>query len=103
MDGDLVKNESVAIALAEDQARFLKALGNPWRLRILAILLHEPKQVGDLEESLGLAQAYVSQQLARLRAEGIVVGERNGRSVLYRVSDPRVEQVLRALGRHKTA
>ena len=70
---------------------------------MLAILVHEPKQVGDLEAALGLGQAYVSQQLARLRAEGIVVGERNGRAVHYRVVDRRVEPVLRALDRHKIA
>lgn len=97
MDGDHTKNEAEGAVLFEDQARLMKALGNPWRLRILALLVDEPKQVGDLEEALGLGQAYVSQQLARLRAEGIVAGVRNGRAVRYRVVDTRVKPVLKAL------
>ncbi len=97
MDGDLARNKIEGAAVAEDQARLLKVLGNPWRLRILALLDEEPKQVGDLEVALGLGQAYVSQQLARLRADGIVAGDRNGRAVLYRIVDPRVHPILRAL------
>ena len=97
MDGDLAKSKIEGATVAEEQARFLKVLGNPWRLRILALLAEEPRQVGDLEEELGLGQAYVSQQLARLRAEGIVVGDRNGRAVLYRIVDPRVKPVLNSL------
>ncbi|MEM7752727.1 MAG: metalloregulator ArsR/SmtB family transcription factor [Pseudomonadota bacterium] len=98
MDGSLTNNDEDKTNRAEDGARFLKVLGNPWRLRILALLVDEPKQVGELEEALGLGQAYVSQQLARLRAEGIVAGDRNGRAVHYRVVDDRVEPLLEALG-----
>lgn len=99
MDGDLAKKGNEAATRAEDHARFLKILGNPWRLRILALLVEAPRQVSDLEEALGLGQAYVSQQLARLRADGIVEGERSGRAVLYRVVDARVRPVLIALYR----
>jgi ArsR family transcriptional regulator len=97
MDGDHTKSEAEGAARFEDHARLMKALGNPWRLRILALLVDEPKHVGDLEEALGLGQAYVSQQLARLRAEGIVAGVRNGRTVRYRVVDLRVKPMLKAL------
>lgn len=99
MDGDLAKSRSDEVALAAERARFLKVLGNPWRLRILSILVEGPRQVGDIEDALGLGQAYVSQQLARLRAEGIVEGDRSGRVVAYRVVDARVAPVLDALSR----
>ncbi|MEL7151980.1 MAG: metalloregulator ArsR/SmtB family transcription factor [Pseudomonadota bacterium] len=99
MDGDLARNKTEGAVVAEEQARLLKVMGNPWRLRILALLVEEPRQVGDLEAALGLGQAYVSQQLARLRAEGVVEGERNGRAVHYRIVDPRVPSVLKALCR----
>ncbi len=103
MYGDLTKNESEIAARAAEQARFLKVLGNPGRLRILQELLEAPKQVCDLEKVLGLEQAYVSQQLARLRADGLVTGARNGRTVLYRIVDTRVEPVLRVPCRFQTA
>ncbi|MEO0915487.1 MAG: metalloregulator ArsR/SmtB family transcription factor [Pseudomonadota bacterium] len=100
MDGDLAKKEQeMATALIEDQARLLKVLGNPSRLRLLMLLMREPMHVGNLESALGLGQAYVSQQLARLRNEGIVEGKRSGRAVLYRVVDARVAHVVEALSR----
>lgn len=103
MDGALTNKDEDTTNRAEDGARFLKVLGNPWRLRILALLAEQPKQVGELEEALGLGQAYVSQQLARLRAEGIVAGVRSGRAVHYRVVDDRVAPVLLALGHTQSA
>jgi ArsR family transcriptional regulator len=99
MDGDLAKREARTTEMAVDQARLLKVLGNPSRLRVLRLLVVEPRQVSDIEAALGLGQAYVSQQLARLRAEGVVEGERSGRTVLYRVVDDRVRPVLEALSR----
>ena len=103
MDGDLSKTGSDVAAKAVEQARLLKAMGNPWRLRILELLAETPQQVGDLEAALDLGQAYVSQQLARLRAEGIVIGERSGRTVLYRIVDDRVVPVLEAVCRYQAA
>lgn len=99
MDGDLTRHDAEVAEKAAEQARLLKVLGNPWRLRIVQLLLREPMQVGDLENALGLGQAYVSQQLARLRSENIVEGDRNGRSVSYRVVDARVADVLQAINR----
>lgn len=103
MDGELKGTETEPQLDAEDAARLLKAIGNPARLRILNALAEAPQQVGDLEEILGLGQAYVSQQLARLRREGIVSGERSGRAVLYRIVDARIAPVLNSLYRSRTA
>ena len=88
---------------AEEWARFLKVVANPWRLRLLAELLREPLHVSELVERLELSQAYVSQQLARLRAAGLVEGDRSGRLVRYSISDARVPLVLESLERSRTA
>ena len=103
MDRDQTSHDSDPEGFETDSARFLKVLGNASRLRILDALREEPLQVGDLEERLGLGQPYVSQQLARLRAAGIVAGERRGRAVRYRVVDGRVASVLETLHRFQTA
>ncbi len=103
MDGDLKKDDAEFVADAEDAARLLKAIGNPSRLRILHELVAAPRQVSDLETTLGLGQAYVSQQLARLRAEGVVTGDRSGRTVRYRIVDARIEPVLEVLYRFRSA
>jgi ArsR family transcriptional regulator len=53
--------------------------------------------VGELEEALGASQSYVSGQLARMRAEGLVTCDRDGRQVRYRLADPRLEPILMTL------
>jgi len=82
---------------AEDAAGYMRALSNPSRLLLLCQLIEREKSVGELEVALNLGQAYVSQQLARLRSEGLVGTRRDGRVVYYSLSDPRVTPVLQVL------
>ncbi|MEJ8560012.1 metalloregulator ArsR/SmtB family transcription factor [Yoonia sp. GPGPB17] len=81
-------------AAANDAADLLKSLSNPGRLRILCALVPGDMTVGELEVALGASQSYVSGQLLRLRNEGLVACERNGRSMHYRLEDPRVRPLL---------
>jgi DNA-binding transcriptional ArsR family regulator len=65
-------------------AEILKSLGHPIRLRIIEILGEEGEAcVCHLEHVLGLRQAYISQQLARLREIGVVENRRNGLNIFY--------------------
>ena len=57
---------------AREASEFLKALAHESRLMILCNLLDGEKSVGELEDFLSLRQSTVSQQLARLRLEGLV-------------------------------
>ena len=81
-------------AAAADAAELLKALANPGRLRILCALVPGDMSVGELEAQLGASQSYVSGQLLKLRAEGLVSCQRNGRSMRYSLADPRVRPLL---------
>jgi DNA-binding transcriptional ArsR family regulator len=47
-----------------------------------------------LETLLGSRQAAVSQQLARLRLEGLVGCRRDGKAIYYRIEDPRVMRMM---------
>jgi ArsR family transcriptional regulator len=82
---------------ASEAATMLKALSNPSRLLLLCQLVEGERSVGELEDALNLSQAYVSQQLARLRAEGIVAATREGRTVRYRLADSRIAPVIRTI------
>lgn len=84
-------------AAADEAAAALRALSNPARLLILCKLVEGPASVGTLETTLGLSQAYVSQQLARLRADRVVSANREGRNMVYCLTDPRITPVLHAL------
>jgi ArsR family transcriptional regulator len=53
--------------------------------------------VGDLEALLDIHQPTLSQQLGVLRREGMVATRREGKKVFYRIADPRLLALLRAL------
>lgn len=86
---------SVVNDIDEFQARLLRALASPHRLRIIHLLGAGPREVNVLARELGLHQATVSQHLAAMRAVGLVTADRDGRIVLYRLTDP---EILAACG-----
>jgi DNA-binding transcriptional ArsR family regulator len=61
---------------------------------LLCLLSEGERTVSELEAALGLRQPAVSQQLARLRAAGLVTGRRNGKSIHYRIASDQARQVL---------
>ena len=78
-------------------SNFLKALGNESRLMILCHLASGEKSVSDLERLLQSRQSAVSQQLGRLRLEGIVEPRREGKAIFYSISDPRARELMDTL------
>lgn len=82
---------------ATEAAALLKALAHDGRMMILCHLADGEKSVTELEALLDSRQAAVSQQLARLRAEGIVTCRREGKSRFYSVADPRAAQIIALL------
>ena len=72
----------------EQTAEILKALGHPLRLQILEELRREGECcVCHLEAHLGQRQAYISQQLARLREAKLVIDRRDGMNMYYALAD----------------
>lgn len=78
-------------------ADLLRALAHPMRLRILCRLLDGELAVSGFESELGLRQPNLSQQLGALREAGLVATRREAKSIVYRLADARVSQILRAL------
>ena len=81
----------------ELQADVLKTLANPRRLEMAHLLADEPMTVGRLADRMGLAQPNVSQHLALMRAAGVVLAERNGREIRYRLADPDIIAACRLM------
>lgn len=79
---------------SEKAAAFLKALAHEGRLLILCHLSTGEKSVSELEHLLGQRQAAVSQQLARLRVEGLVQSRREGKTIHYSIGDPRAARMI---------
>ncbi|NHF74257.1 ArsR/SmtB family transcription factor [Paracoccus xiamenensis] len=78
----------------EEAANIFKTLGHEGRFLILCHLAQGPKSVGELEGMLDARQSAVSQQLARLRIEGLVTARRDGKTIFYSLKDPRIGELL---------
>ena len=89
----------VMAAKADEAASFLKALTNPHRLMILCLLDGCELSVTNLEHALGLRQPTLSQQLAKLRADGLVQTRRDGKYIYYRLASPAAREVIALLFR----
>jgi ArsR family transcriptional regulator, cadmium/lead-responsive transcriptional repressor len=79
---------------AELVAKYFRALGDPTRVRILALLREGERSVGELVAELGVAQPRVSNHLACLRWCGFVETRREHRAVFYRLGDRRVTTLV---------
>lgn len=82
------------MANATTATNFLKAIGHEGRLMILCHLASGEKSVTELEDLLASRQAAVSQQLGRLRLEGLVQPRRDGKTIYYSLTDDRARQII---------
>ena len=85
---------------AQDPARIFKALGDPVRLRILAIIAASEAGevcVCDLEPAFDLSQPTISHHLKLLREAGLITGERRGTWSFYHVIPERMREAAHLL------
>lgn len=79
---------------AREATDFLKAMAHEGRLVILCRLAQGECSVTELENTLSARQAAISQQLSRLRLEGLVTTRRDGKTIYYSISDERVQKMI---------
>jgi DNA-binding transcriptional ArsR family regulator len=84
---------------AVEAAEFLKKLANPNRLMIVCALVEGERSVRDLEDTLGIRQPGLSQQIAELREAGFIVGRKESKSVFYRLADGRAAEFIAMMHR----
>lgn len=78
-----------------DIADFFKMFSDPTRLKILYLLDQKGEVgVGAIADSLNMSQSAISQQLKVLRASRLVRFKKNGRSIIYRLSDDHIHRIL---------
>lgn len=82
---------------AREACDFLKALSHESRLMILCILSQGERSVTELEEMLSLRQPAVSQQLARLRYDGLVATRREGKVIYYSLASDKARRLVGVL------
>lgn len=90
MDKDYKKYEEVA--------EILKVIAHPVRLCIINGLLENGGcNVTHMQSCLGIPQSTISQHLQKLKAAGIIEGERNGLEITYKVKDEKVKELINCL------
>jgi ArsR family transcriptional regulator len=78
-------------------ALLFKMLGEPMRLRILQTVCHGPRYVGEIVESTGATQPNVSKHLALLVSSGVLMRERHGQKICYRLRNLLVTKLCEAV------
>lgn len=79
---------------APDAAGLMKTLGSESRLMVLCSLTEGEKSVGELNEMIPLSQSALSQQLARLRTQGLVETRRESQTIYYSLAKGPAEKVI---------
>lgn len=79
----------------ESISSLLALIGQPARIRILAVIGAEEACVCHMEALLGMRQASISQHLMILRKAGLVSAQREGRNIFYRLARPKILAMLR--------
>jgi DNA-binding transcriptional ArsR family regulator len=82
---------------AQEAAAILKALSNSRRILIVCALHEQERSVGELEKIVGLSQSSLSQHLARLRRDGLVLTRREAQTIYYSLNQPRTSGILEYL------
>jgi DNA-binding transcriptional ArsR family regulator len=95
-----MKIEAARMQSAVDAAsNLLKALANRHRLLILCQLIGQERSVGELAGFLGIRDSTVSQHLALMRRDGLVVARRDGQTIWYSISSAPARALLETLYR----
>jgi DNA-binding transcriptional ArsR family regulator len=90
-------NVSDMIPAANSAAELMRSLSHPQRLLALCALVDGEKSVAEIRQELGIEQVPMSQQLMRLRADGLVEARREGTTVYYSIVRPEILTVVGAL------
>lgn len=79
------------------KAAFLKVLAHPLRLRILELLRQREQSVGQFAQALSVDQPTISRHLGILKQGGLVAARQDGASVIYRLHNDEIVQLLQQL------
>ena len=82
------------MSIEDEQAKFLRCIGEPTRLQILKLLAESEKCVGEITEALDKEQSLVSHHLRALKSCNIVVARQEAQRIYYGLADPRLAELV---------
>ncbi len=93
----LINKQPLLHEVTQLHAGICSSLADPTRILMLYALVDAPRNVNDLTEALKLPQSTTSRHLKKLRQQGLVIGERDGLYIYYRLADKRIIEALNLL------
>lgn len=75
----------------------IKAIAQPYRLKILCFLKDEEKSVLEIVDNVGSSQSNISQHIDRLRDKGILASRREGNKIYCRILDPKIIPLINSI------
>jgi ArsR family transcriptional regulator len=88
----LTDKPKIDMTIYNMQAAISKTLANPIRIAIIHTLRDGEKSVNELTDILGISQSNLSQHLALMRQVGILTTRKQGTSIYYSVTNPKINQ-----------
>ncbi len=89
---------STSVDLLDLKAKLFSGFADPSRLAILQTMVDGPRNVGEIVSETGLSQPNTSNHLNCLHGCGLVIREKQGRSVYYQLADERIATLLTLAG-----
>lgn len=93
-DSDVLEANQLDDTLAQRTAEMFRVLGDPTRLRVIALLRESEVCVHTLASTLDMSQSAISHQLRVLRQMGLVRSRKQGRFVYYTLDDNHVRDMV---------
>ena len=90
----MTENEEMDENIMCELAELFKIFGDSTRIKILYVLLTKEMNVTEISQQLNMTQPAISQQLRVLKSNGLVKYRREGKSIIYSLSDDHVQQIL---------
>ena len=82
------------MTIEEEQARFLRCIGEPTRLQILKLLVKDEKCVGELANDMNREQSLISHHLRALKECNIVKDRQEAQKIYYKITDNRLAKLI---------
>ena len=83
----------------ERQAQICKAFANSLRLQIIDQVSHGECAASDLQDTLSISKANLSQHIAVLKSAGVIAARREGKQLYYSLAIPEVKQACQLVRR----
>ncbi len=92
-----MKEQSIEKKVYQLHAKFCKALAHPKRLEIINLLQDGERSVTELAQLSHIPQASISQHLAILRENGVLMARREGQNTFYTIANPKITQACKII------